>query len=1072
MRIIIYTLVLFACMISGSAKEPVTYVNPFIGTSNSVRPSIWEANGGAYPGAVLPFGMVQVTPDDYHFDQKYIRSFSVLNHTHGYPKGSSGSFHIMPFVGDNTELNSIGSTFHHEKETAVPGYYSVFLDDYSVKAEMTATEYAAFFKFNFPVSGNPGILIHGISEPKIDQKGNLTGECGGYYFTLEISDRNAQITIQNSNVIVRPEKKNGSEIMLRIGFSFTGIEYAQTNLLGNINDWDFEKVKKNAGEIWNKQLGRILVEGDNEKDKEIFYTALYHSYLDPHITSDFGKPKRYSELSPWDTYKCKQPLIALLDKTRQSDMIKSLLDKFDKVGFLDAGPMTGVHNVPVIVDSYFKNIRDFDVEKAYKAMENSLLLSPYGRENINDFIAHNYVPSEIGYSVTKTLEYSYDYWAMAQMAKELNKTEDYNLLIGRSKFYQNIFNAETKFMTAKNSLGEWQKGGYREGDKWAYNWTTVHDIQGLINLAGGKKEFVGMLDSCFLNGKYFHDNEPPLHNSYLYCYAGEAWKTQQAVRKIMEMDYSAAPGGLSGNDDLGALSSWYVFSAMGFSPVCPGTPQYVIGSPVFKKVIITPDGGKPFIIRSELASSENKYIQSARFNGNIYSNLWISHDQILGGGELQFIMSKNPQKTEVIDSCLPTSETKTVPEFKINNWGLSKNSADANEEIIVRINIQNCGKATGSFPVELFINDTLSITRWFVVKSGAEITGNISMRLYKPGEYKCSVNQLPSLQLIVKANRVAAFKYTNFSLPSPPLAKINNTVCIKAKIKNIGSFRDSEKVILYQNNEPIDQLALTLNPGEEREAVFNQQFEKEGLVEIRIGKVKSEKLLVYGPDFLVSQIYNKKTKPVMSFGFDEPGSKKIKDLSELRNNAIVHGDVQWVDGVFGKAVKTDASKNAYIEIPDHVGYKGIADGKIMTTLLWIYPMDERNFADIISKGDLNVIQVRASNTEVNYYSGGYERGEAYTLLPENWNRNWHHLAGVSDGQSLTLYIDGKLMVKKELDDKRNFTGTTSEPWNIGRNASNPERIFNGYIDHLMVFDKPLTEKEINEFMLFLNDESD
>ena len=226
-------------------------------------------------------------------------------------------------------------------------------------------------------------------------------------------------------------------------------------------------MRKDAAEIWNKQLTRILVVGDNEKDKEIFYTALYHSLLDPHLISDFGMPKRYTDLSPWDTFKSKQPLITLLEKTSQNDMIKSLLDQFDKSGMLDAGPMTGVHNIPIIADSYFKNIRDFDISKAYNAMKKSLLITPFGRENIDDYIAHHYVPAEIGYSVTKTLEYSYDYWAMAQMAKVLNKPEDYKVCIERSAWFENIFNPDTKFMTAKSTAGTWQKGGYREGDKWA-----------------------------------------------------------------------------------------------------------------------------------------------------------------------------------------------------------------------------------------------------------------------------------------------------------------------------------------------------------------------------------------------------------------------------------------------------------------------------------------------------------------------------------------------------------------------------------------------------------------------------
>lgn len=1069
MRIILSLLVLMVCNTKGSPKEPVDYVNPFIGTSNSVRPSIWEANGGTYPGAVLPFGMVQVTPEDYHYDQNYIKSFSVVNHTSGYPNGSSGNFQIMPFISDTPDIQTIGSTFRHDKESAHPGYYSVFLDDYSINAEMTATEYAAFFKFNFPESENPGIIIYGISEAKVGQEG-LTGKCDRYYFTLKMNDSNAQTEIQNSSVIIRPNRKKLKDVMIKIGFSVNDKENAKKNLQTSIADWDFEKVKKNARKVWNTQLCRILVEGNNEKDKEIFYSALYHTFLDPHLISDINKPKRYTELSPWDTYKCKQPLITLLEKSRQSDMIKSVLEKYDNEGKLDAGPMTGVHNVPIIVDSYLKNIRDFDVRKAYEAMKASLLKKPYGRGNIEDFIAHNYVPAEIGYSVTKTLEYSYDYWAMAQMAKELNETDDYKLLMKRSTFYTNIFNPDTKFMTAKSSEGHWQKGGYREGDKWVYNWTTVHDIQSLINLTGGKTEFVKLLDSCFQNGKYFHDNEPQLHIPYLFSYAGEAWKTQQAVRQIMELNYSTTPGGLSGNDDLGALSAWYVFSAMGFFPVCPGRPEYVIGSPLFEKVTITPDGGKPFIIYSENGSTINRYIQSARLNNIAYSKLWISHEQVMKGGTLQFLMGENPRKGEVDDNCLPISETIDKPEFAVNYRGLSTNVADSDESIDVRVNIQNNGKAAGSVPITIFLNDIPFLTKWMIVDAEAKLSKSIPITLYKPGIYKVSVNQLPPENLEIKANKDATFDYKNYSLPLPPIVRAGNNITIKTTIKNIGSYCGTEEVILYQNNNPINKLSITLNPGEEKVAVFNSRFNKEGWYDIRVGDEEPQKLLVYGPEFPNTEDNGNQIKPIMSFGFNEVDSRKIKDFSDLKNDALAHGNIEWVDGIFGKAIKTNANQNAFIEIPDHPGYKSIANGKTMSILLWIYPTDEKNFADIISKGDLNVIQIRASNMEVNYYSGGYQRGEAYTLLPGNWNRNWHHLAGVSDGKSLTLYINGQLMVKKVLEDQLNFTGTTNDPWNIGRNAANPDRVFDGYIDHVMVFDKALNEKEVNELMLFMNDE--
>ncbi len=1044
-------------------------MNPFIGTENSNRPSIWEANGGTYPGAVLPFGMVQVTPEDYHYNTHYIKSFSLVDHTSGYPKGSSGNFQIMPFNGEFYKVKSIGSSFQHKNEIATPGYYSVFLDEYSIKAEMTATEYAAFFKFSFPENDTSVILIHGIDEAQFDLIGNLVGKCRGYYFVLKLNDNNPDISIEGTTVLIRFKDYSSKEVLVKIGFSLTSTEDANKNLDGDIPAWNFERVKLNANKKWNAQLKRILVEGNNETDKEIFYTALYHTYLAPCIISDRGELKRYSGLSPWDTYKCKQPLITMLDKSIQANMIQSVLEQYERDGLMNPGPMTGVHNVPVIVDSYIKGVEGFEIDKAYEAMQTSLLKPPFGRRDIKSFIEHNYVPAEKSYSVTKTLEYSYDFWAMGQVALELNDTSQYDLLIERSRYFKNIYNPDTKFMTAKNSVGDWERGGYREGDKWAYNWTCTHDIQGLINLAGGKSEFAKQLDTCFQTGKYFHDNEPPLHNAYLYCYAGQPWKTQEIVNDILQLDYSAKPGGISGNDDLGALSAWYVFSSMGFFPVCPGRPEYVIGSPIFDKVTIFPEGGNPFVIHSKKVSKKDKYIQSVSLNGEDYKNLWISHLDIISGGLLEFTMGARPNSREIENEYLPLSETKSEPEFSIEKWGMSKNSGGADEPIEIWATIQNRGKSTSSVSLNVFVNDILKETKWFIIDSGLTETKTLSVKLYVPGNYKISLNGKTPQNIKILAEKKATFSYSSLNLPSPPLSKIDVPVTFKTKIKNIGSFTGTENVKLFKDNRTIDNQLIKLKPGEEKEVLFKTTFHKEGLYEIKIGNTADERLLVFGPEFSEKPVYNKNVKPIMAFDFNEVGAKSIKDYSGLKNDAIAKGDVEWIDGIFGKAIKTNAHKEAYIEVPDHTGYNSIANGKIMTMMLWIYPLDEKNFADIISKGDLNVIQVRASNTEVNYYSGGYQRGEAYSLVPENWNRQWHHLAGVSDRKELKLYIDGKLMVIKELENQIDFTGTTDKPWNIGRNASNTDRVFDGYIDQLMIFDKALDHEEIKEFMLFIGD---
>ncbi|WP_242092715.1 GH92 family glycosyl hydrolase [Aestuariivivens sediminicola] len=1048
-------------------QQPVDFVNPFIGTENSIRPSIWEANGGTYPGAVLPFGMVQATPEDYHYNTRFIKSFSLLNHISGYPHGSKGNFQIMPVRGDFSDIATVGSSFRHDNEIATPGYYSVFLEDYAVRSEMTATVHAAFFRFTFEMGESNAILIHDLDEAHQDPAGKITGKSHGYHFVL-MFDAPLDTVNFNGNGLLLSLKGNVSEVLVKIGFSPTSKEKAIANLNAEIPHWNFNLIKDTAHDVWNEQLNRIIVEGNNATDKELFYTALYHTYLAPQIISDVKEPNRYANLSPWDTYRCKQPLLTLLDSEIQKDMVQSVLDQYEKDGLMDPGPMTGVHNIPILTDSYFKGI-DFDIKKAYKAMETSLMIPPYGRKDIKSFYEHNYVPAEIGYSVTKTMEYAYNFWAMAQIAKELGKASDYSQLLEKSTYFKNIYNPETKFMTAKTKSGAWAEGGYSEGDKWSYNWTCTYDIQGLINLAGGNEEFVKQLDTCFYTGHYFHDNEPQLHNAYLYSYAGQPWKTQETVRNILDLDYSNHPGGISGNDDLGALSAWYVFSAMGFYPVCPGKAEYVIGTPRFEKVTISPFGGKPFVIHSKEVSKKNKYIQSVSLNAQEYSNLWLSHQDIVSGGTLTFKMGEKPNIRAIHHSALPFSETKTSPEFKIEEWGLSKNKFGAGDPVEISILIENNTACAGTVPITIFINDKIKTTKWFLVDGPGHTFKTTSLKFYKPGTYTIRINEEGTKTFEIEADKKAEFSYESLKLPLPSIAKTNTDVEIKTRLKNIGSFAGTERVELVINGKITDQLTLHLEPGEAKNIRFEKTFPKGGHYEIQVGKTKAETLLVYGPEFSEEVVYNKRIKPIMAYDFNSPGVSVIEDFSYLHNPAIVHGAVEWVDGIFGKAIKTNAFRTAYIEIPNHPKYDNIANGKIMTMMLWVYPLDEKNFSDIISKGDLNVIQVRASNTEVNYYSGGYQRGEAYTLLPEDWNRNWHHLAGVSDEQNLKLYIDGQLMVTKPLEEGINFTGTTDHPWNIGRNASHPDRVFDGYIDQLMIFDKALSQKEIKEFMLFMKD---
>ncbi len=722
-----FLLISVLSIILGSCQKEIQYqdltkwVNPFIGTGG---------HGHTYPGASLPFGMVQLSPDTrlsgwdgcsgYHYSDSVIYGFS---HTHLSGTGilDYGDILIMPtrcnysFTGGNYGYES---SFKHENEYAEPGYYSVILDRYMIFAELTATERTGMHKYTFPECPNAHIIIdlkHRDrvleSSVKITGKNEIVGMRRSkswannqyIYFVAQLSKpfNEAHIAVddnikegiteaegKNLKVILDFDVKNEEAILVKVGISAVSIEGARKNLEKENPGWDFDLIRNQAKEKWNKELNKIQVEGGTEEQKTIFYTALYHSFLNPNIFMDVDGKYRgtdlkihqadnftnYTVFSLWDTFRATHPLFTITQRGRTLDFIKTFLAQYQNGGKLPVwelagnytGTMIGYHSIPVIVDAYVKGIKDFDVEKALEAMKHSADLDHLGLDayKTNGFIAINDEPE----SVSKTLEYAYDDWCIAQIAKSLDKKDDYKRFIQRAQFYKNLFNPENKFMQPKfNNM--WKSPfdpsevdfNYTEANAWQYSFFVPQDVQTLIKLHGGNKAFVNQLDELFttgsetkgrkqaditgLIGQYAHGNEPSHHMAYLYNFAGAAWKTQAIVRKIMNEQYHNAPDGLSGNEDCGQMSSWYIFSAMGFYPVTPGSVDYILGTPLFKKITINLENGNTFTIKAPNVSNKNIYIQSAKLNGKNYKKSFITHNQIMKGSTLEFDMSNEPNKS-------------------------------------------------------------------------------------------------------------------------------------------------------------------------------------------------------------------------------------------------------------------------------------------------------------------------------------------------------------------------------------------------------------------------------------------
>ena len=507
--------------------------------------------------------------------------------------------------------------------------------------------------------------------------------------------------------------KAGEVVLVKVGISYTSIAQARLNLNTEIPGWDFDKVKNEATGIWEKALGKIEVTMDKANDKAYnkerlttFYTALYHSLIFPATFGDVdgkymgldnaehsAKDFTYrSDFSLWDTFRAEMPLLTLVEPKRSNDAVNTMIAQYEQGGWMPTpqqfgnsytNDMIGDHPVVVILDALQKGIKNFDLQKAYAGVRQNAMQTPpadhrsRGRQGLEFYLKLGYVPyDKIRESVSRTLEYAFNDWCVAQLAKAAGKMEDYDLFMKRAANYKNIIDPVTGFARPKNSDGEWltpfdpkfigqgKDRHYTEANAWQYTWFVPHDVQGLVNIEGGRAKCIERLDSLFttssdvhstvsdvtgLVGQYAHGNEPGHHTIYLYNYMGTPWKAQSQIRNVMGTLYHAGPDGLCGNEDMGQMSAWYVLSAMGFYPVAPGQNVYNIGSPTFSKVVLNLDkrfgNAAKFTIEAKNNSKENSYVQSATLNGKPLNNPWFDHSVIKNGGTLVFVMGPQPNKT-------------------------------------------------------------------------------------------------------------------------------------------------------------------------------------------------------------------------------------------------------------------------------------------------------------------------------------------------------------------------------------------------------------------------------------------
>ncbi len=737
----------------------IQYVNPLIGTRKM---------GHTFPGATVPFGAVQLSPDTdeqpyliggkynpetykycagYQYDDRAIVGFS---HTHFSGTGHSdlGDFLIMPTLGElqlepgdkNNPKSGFRSAFSHSTEVAEPDYYKVKLDDDNIIAEMTATTRVGFHQYTFPASDNAHIildLMHGIYNYdnknvwtflRVENDHTIVGyrQTTGWartrtvYFAMEFSkpftnygfkdfkpspykgfwrkfDQTKNFPeMAGEQIRAYFDFKTAKDEKIKIKFALSPVSTtgAMNNLKTETPDWNFEKVKKAGQDLWNKELGKIAVTAENKDDLVNFYTAMYHTFISPTVYMDAdGNYKgldqnvhnakgftNYTTFSLWDTYRALHPFFNIIQSKRNRDMINSMMAHYDQSVHRmlpvwshyanENWCMIGYHSVSVIADAVVKgNIEGIDAQKALDASVQTARTKYY--DGLEFYMKLGYVPEDKNSSsVSKTLEYAYDDWCIAEMAKKLNRPEIYEEFIGRSENWKNVYDLSVGFTRPKTSDGKFTEKfdalktegqGFIEGNSWNYSLYVPHNPEKMIEMMGGKQKFAAHLDKLFtmhlpdeffaeteditregIIGGYVHGNEPSHHVAYLYNWTNAPYKTQERVRMILKNQYHPTPDGLGGNDDCGQMSAWFLFSSLGFYPVAPGSDRYELGSPAIKTAVLKLENGKTLTIEANNQSDKNVYVREVTINGKPINRKYITHAEIMNGGKITFTMSDKP----------------------------------------------------------------------------------------------------------------------------------------------------------------------------------------------------------------------------------------------------------------------------------------------------------------------------------------------------------------------------------------------------------------------------------------------
>lgn len=1004
------------------------FVNPFIGTGKCDVPTLWGNYGGTFPGAVAPWGMLQLTPETsnrpsekgYYYEDSSIRSFSCVHHLSGYPNGSAGRIHFY-FCNGKTDClpdDFTGRSFFHADERAEPGYYSVTFAE-GDRVEMTTATRAGMFRY-YPSSQEATVVLWDAGKLKVKDRKTVEAGfmhayiCFAYPFdSFELRADTAYFHFSGKQI------ERGIPVMLSV--SSSDVEGSRKNLVAEIPDGGFDVLRKKTYEQWDRELSCVSVHSEQSDYVIQFYTALYHSFLFPNIISDadgrykgkrIGQHNMYGNFSPWDTFRTLHPLLSLLKPERQKDMIRSLMVEYAENGDFPKAPMTGLHYIPIIVDACLKGVAGVDRQQIWEALttyqdkESAFLCR-------QEYLNQGFVEASQEKSVSITTEYAYDDWVMGRLAQNMgNESASY---FRRSLNYRNLFDAASRFLLPRQGglfLREAGELGFQESNKWTASYFVPHNVADLIHLCGGDSCFVTQLKEGFELGKIHFDNEPVFHYPYLFTWAGRPDLTRQYVHQILLENYRNTPGGLPGNDDLGAMSSWFVFSAMGVFPACPASGEYLLTEPLFDEIRIhCSDKDCVKIVKS---GPPHVGLSSVRLGREMIRRRFVSHQEWM---EKKVVSFEAPDiEGNMFSFQFPYSLTTGKPDFSVSAVGPVLSSVYSGTVNRLPFCVRNHGEP-GTYVAKIQLDGMNIATKPIFLDSEEEKTDTLTFTLYKKGIHVCSFEEnCFSIQVVDSVRKGMPLVCT--AIVAPSLWEVDDSSRVAFTCKNVSGGKTFQRIPVYLDDFPVHWLELSLEAGEEAEVCIPLSVKKTGMHRVRL----------LDKEVKIKSYVHALETCLLDLDFGKRNGMQVFDQSGFGNDGIGHGDLIWSEHY------VQTGNQAYITFPTSASLMEARDS--LTLLTWIAPqspIEEHVYADFFTKGDYTLMKMEGPETLV-FFAGGWGRGMCEIPVPADWYTVWHQIAGVCTGHSLKIYIDGRLMQEVEVAGK---IDATELPWNLGRNAEMP-----------------------------------